>query len=42
MVSGDLLRLMRIGDDGIVGTSERIRVRGRQEPVEAHVVERFA
>jgi class 3 adenylate cyclase len=42
VVSGDLLRLMTVGDDRIVGKCERILVRGRQERVEAHVVERPA
>jgi class 3 adenylate cyclase len=40
VVSGDLLRLMTVGDDWIVGKCERIVVRGREERVEAHVVER--
>jgi hypothetical protein len=30
---------MRVGDDWIVGKGERIAVRGREERVEAHVVE---
>jgi class 3 adenylate cyclase len=42
VVSGDLLRLMRAGDDWIVEKGERVVVRGRQERVEAHVVERRA
>jgi class 3 adenylate cyclase len=40
VVSGDLLRLMAPNGDWIVGNCERIVVRGRQEPVEAHLVER--
>jgi adenylate cyclase len=39
VVSGELLRLMKVGDDWIVEKGERIVVRGRQERVEAHVVE---
>jgi class 3 adenylate cyclase len=40
VVSADLLRLMTVGDDWIVGQCKRIAVRGRQERVEAHVVKR--
>ena len=39
VVSGDLLRLMAPSSDWIVGKCERILVRGREERVEAHVVE---
>ena len=39
VVSGDLLRLIGIIDDWAVGEGELIAVRGRQERVEAHVVE---
>ncbi|MGH6798033.1 MAG: adenylate/guanylate cyclase domain-containing protein, partial [Roseiarcus sp.] len=39
VVSGDLLRLMTVRDDWIVEEGERIAVRGRQERIEAHVVE---
>ena len=42
MVSADLLRLLTVRGEWIVGTCERIAVRGRQERVEAHVVERRA
>jgi class 3 adenylate cyclase len=40
VVSGDLLQLMGVIDDWAVGEGELIAVRGRQEQVEAHVVER--
>jgi hypothetical protein len=40
VVSGDLLQLMGVIDDWAVGDGELIAVRGRQEQVEAHVVER--
>jgi len=40
VVSGDLLRLIGVHDDWAVGEGELIAVRGRQERVEAHVVER--
>ena len=39
VVSGDLLQLMTVGDDWIVDKGQSINVRGRQERVEAHVVE---
>src|SRR5208337_1167113 len=40
VVSGDLMRLIGFIDDWAVGEGELIAVRGRQERVEAHVVER--
>jgi len=40
VVSGDLLRLIGVIDDWAVGEGELMAVRGRQERVEAHVVER--
>jgi class 3 adenylate cyclase len=40
VVSGDLLRLIGAKDDWAVGEGELIAVRGRQERVKAHVVER--
>jgi adenylate cyclase len=40
VVSGDLLRLIGLIDDWAVGEGELIAVRGRQQRVEAHVVER--
>jgi class 3 adenylate cyclase len=40
VVSDDLLRLMTVRDDWTVRAGERIAVRGRQERVEAHVIER--
>jgi class 3 adenylate cyclase len=39
VVSGDLLRLMTVRDDWAVGKGEHIAMRGRQERIEAHVVE---
>ncbi len=39
VVSGDLLRLMTIGEGWAVAEGELIAVRGRQERVEAHVIE---
>jgi hypothetical protein len=40
VVSGDLLRLIGVVDDWAVGEGDLVAVRGRQERVEAHVVER--
>jgi len=40
VVSGDLMRLIGFIDDWAVGEGELIAVRGRQERVEAHVVEK--
>jgi class 3 adenylate cyclase len=39
VVSADLLRLMTVREDWAVGEGHLIAVRGRQEPIEAHVVE---
>ena len=40
VVSGDLLRLMSVADEWEIGEGKSVAMRGRQEPVEAHVVER--
>ncbi len=39
VVSGDLLRLMSVPDTLQIGEGKRTEARGRQEPVEAHIVE---
>ena len=39
VVSGELVRLMQVPDDLTVGEGKSVAARGRQEPVEAHVVE---
>ncbi len=39
VISGDLKRLMSIPPDLAVGEGTSVAARGRQEPVEAHVVE---
>ncbi len=40
VVSGDLLRHISVADEWEIGEGKSVAIRGRQEPVEAHVVER--
>src|SRR5208282_4231174 len=39
VISGDLMSLLAMPDDLVAGEAESVAVRGRQERVEAHVVE---
>ena len=40
VVSGDLLRLVSVADEWEIGEAKSVAMRGREEPVDAHFVER--